>query len=103
MTNKTETMALMNASLDSNLNIGGSGVSTNAVYVGPPLTGWGFFQDYYYPNVIRESYPVYIRERAEDKGKQAFEIIKAMQDKKVLKLDKVSDFIEVMDTLIKIL
>ena len=67
------------------------------------FTPWGFWQDYYYPQVIRESYPVYIRERAEDKGKHAFEIIKSLQDKKLLKLEKVSDFIEAMDTLIKIL
>jgi len=35
--------------------------------------------------------------------KQAFEIIKQLQDKKFIELDKVSDFIEAMDTLIKIL
>lgn len=67
------------------------------------ISTWGYWRDYYYPQVIRESYPVYIKERAEDKGKQAFEIIKAMQDKKLMQLEKVSDFIEAMDTLIKIL
>ena len=66
-------------------------------------TGWGYWQDYYYPQVIRESYPVYVRDRAEDKGKQAFEIIKMMQDNKFLNLEKVKDFINLMDALIKIL
>lgn len=82
-------------------------VLNNANYAGittaGTLTGWGYWQDYYYPSVIRESYPVYVQERAQDKGKQAFEIIKALQDKKLMKLEKVSDFIEAMDTLIKTL
>jgi len=43
------------------------------------------------------SYPVYVK----DSTKQAFEIIKVLQDKKLLKLDKVSDFIEVMDAIIE--
>lgn len=69
------------------------------------LTGstWDYWQDLYYPQVIKTSYPVYIQERAQDKGKQAFEIIKMLQDKKLIKLDKVSDFVEAMDCLIKIL
>lgn len=66
-------------------------------------TVWDYWQDLYYPQVIRTSYPVYIQERAQDKGKQAFEIIKMLQDKKLIKLDKVSDFVEAMDCLIKIL
>ena len=101
MTNDNQTMMLMKADLGSDMNI-----KTDANYsVGniTNLSAWGYWQDYYYPSVIRESYPVYIRERAEDKGKQAFEIIKALQDKKLIKLDKVADFIETMDTLIKIL
>jgi len=67
------------------------------------MSCWGYWQDYYYPYVIRESYPVYIGERAKDKGKQAFEIIKILKDKKLVKLEKVSDFIDLMDELIKIL
>lgn len=66
-------------------------------------TPWGFWQDQYYPQVIRESYPIYVRERAEDNGKKAFEIIKMLQDKKIVKFEKVSDFIEAMDCLIKVL
>ncbi len=69
---------------------------------GKVTTAWDYWQNCYYPSVIRESYPVYIQERAKDKGKTAFEIIKALQDKKFLKLDKVSDFIDAMDTLINI-
>lgn len=100
----------MAANIDSNLNcdLGAvncssntfqTGTSTNADYV----TGWTFWRDYYYPQVIRESYPVYVQEKAKDKGKQAFEIVKVLKDKKIIKLDKVSDFIDVMDELIKIL
>lgn len=67
------------------------------------MTGWSFWEREYYPKVIRDSYPIYIQERAQDKGKQAFEIIKALQDKKLMKLETVADFIEAMDTLIKTL
>lgn len=74
-----------------------------AVYSYYPSTGWDYFQNYYYPYVIRESYPVYLKEKSVDKGKQAFEILKALQDKKLLQVEKVSDFIEAMDSLIKIL
>lgn len=70
---------------------------------GTSATCWHYWQDYYYPNQIIHSYPVYIQDRSKDLGKQAFEIIKALQDKKLIKLDKVADFIEAMDTLIKIL
>jgi len=64
---------------------------------------WGYWQDYHYPYVISNSYPVYIQERSLDKGKQAFEIIKVLKDKKMVQLKKVSDFIDLMDALIKIL
>lgn len=74
-----------------------------AFTVNTPTTAWNYWTDYYYPQVIRESYPIYIQERAKDSGKQAFEIIKALQDKDLIKLDKVKDFVEAMDILIKIL
>lgn len=64
---------------------------------------WSYWQDWYYPNTIINSYPVYIREQAQDNGKKAFEILKHLQDKKLMKIEKVADFIEAMDVLIKIL
>ena len=78
------------------------GINTNLVYT-QPLTGWNYWQNYYYPQVIRESYPVYIQERAKDEAKKAYEIVKILKDKKLVKLDKVSDFVDLMDELIKIL
>lgn len=83
--------------------LSGQNIDTNGAYLNPPKTTWEFWTGTYYPQVIRESYPVYYQERAKDSGKQAFEIIKALQDKKLMKLEKVSDFVEAMDTLIKIL
>ena len=74
-----------------------------AFTINAPTTTWHYWTDLYYPQVIRESYPIYIQERAKDSGKQAFEIIKALQDKDLIKLDKVKDFVEAMDILIKIL
>jgi len=79
--------------------VGGFPVPSGTV----PMTGWNWWQDYYYPNVIREVYPVYVQERTIDSGKKAYEIIKALNDKKIIKLDKVSDFVEAMDLLIKML
>jgi len=68
-----------------------------------PLTCWDYWQNCYYPQVIYPSYPVYVQERAIDKGQKAFEIIKMMNDKKLVNLKTVKDFIEIMDCLIKIL
>src|SRR3990167_7469410 len=99
----------LNCSVDGNLNVSGT------QYLNYSLNGfgessgtetmscWRYWQDFYYPQTIIHSYPVYLQDRAKDSGKQAFEIIKALQDKKLIKLEKVSDFIEAMDTLIKIL
>ena len=87
-------------STNSNLDVNNMTIETTS---GSTMSCWGYWQDWYYPHVIRESYPVYIGERALDKGKQAFEIIKILKDKKLVKLEKVSDFIDLMDELIKIL
>ena len=66
-------------------------------------TGWHYWSEYYYPRVIKESYPVYIQERAQDKGKQAYEIVKMLIDKKIIELKTAKDFVGAMDELIKIL
>lgn len=112
MDNK-EIINMMNCSLDSNLNfdfgnqqsVEELSMKTEKVNSMYNYSGgaWDYWQNYYYPSIIRESYPIYIQDRAQDKGKQAFEIIKHLQDKKLMKLDAVRDFIEAMDTLLKIL
>ncbi len=94
-------MQALNCKMDNNLNYQVSSIGNNSVQ--SVYRAWDFWERDYYPNVIRESYPVYIQERAIDKGKQAFEIIKTLKDKKFLKLDTVGDFIDCMDTLIKTL
>ena len=104
----------MSAKLDDNLNFQTQTdnlVQTSSLYNSGDFAeatqtmykSWDWWQDRYYPQVIRESYPIYIQERAQDKGKQAFEIIKMLKDKKLIKLETVGDFIEAMDALIKIL
>lgn len=114
-----QAMQMMNCSMNGLAITGGTGTSgivgtytttsqgssvTNAVYFGdPPNTAWGYWQQYYYPQVILQSYPVYLQDKAMDKGKQAFEILKSLLDKKLLKLDKVSEFVEAMDTILKAL
>lgn len=89
-------MAMMNYTVGDDLNLKATADVKN-------LSCWGFYRDYYYPEVIKETYPVYIQERSKDKGKQAFEIIKVLKDKKLVNLNKVGDFIDLMDELIKIL
>lgn len=93
----------MNYSVDGNLNVSGTQYGSVSGAGTETMSCWHYWQDYYYPQTIVPSYPVYLQDRAKDSGKQAFEIIKALQDKKLIKLEKVSDFIEAMDTLIKIL
>jgi hypothetical protein len=96
----------MDAKSMLNYSVSGTSMSpdkTHASYTvsTSPNTVWDYWQGWFYPEVIRQSYPVYLQDRSKDSGKQAFEIIKALQDKKLMKLDKVSDFIEAMDVLIK--
>ena len=111
--NKQEVMSMMDNKIDSeslSLKVNSTGENStgevNSIYDNPAnknLSCWDYWQERYYPQIIRESYPIYIGERAKDNGKQAFEIIKALMDKKLLKLDTVRDFIEAMDLLINTL
>jgi hypothetical protein len=66
-------------------------------------TLWNYWQGQYYPWIIKESYPVYLQDKSMDKGKQAFEILKALIDKNLIELQTVKDFVEAMDTILKTL
>lgn len=97
-------MAISTCSVDDNLNVQGLTANiTNDTNFTSGTGCWTYYTDYYYPYVIQPSYPVYLQERAQDKGKQAFEIIKILKDKKLVQITKVSQFIDLMDELIKIL
>lgn len=106
---KKDVMSMMNCDVSDNFTISfvtnNIDSSTASMFSNgyDSYTCWDYWQNDYYPLVIRESYPVYLQERAQDKGKKAFEIIKMLKDKKLIKLEKVSDFINAMDALIKIL
>ena len=91
MNSKTEVMNTMYCAVDA-WKIVPSTTTTN----NDTTTCWEFWQNDYYPRVIRG-------DRAKDKGRQAFEIIKVLKDKKLVKIEKVSNFIDLMDELIKIL
>src|SRR4051794_34510196 len=100
--NKTQVLSMMNANLDSGMTFTArtlpdesaaatsntsANVTSRSYGIGSgtnTLSCWHYWQDHYYPTVIRESYPVYIEQRAKDKGKQAFEIIKVLKDKKLV-------------------
>lgn len=117
--NKKEVMSILDKSVDSSslsisstttdnqsgivMNDSGGTITYDSNTPFGSNTCWDYWQNYYYPTVIHHSYPVYIQDRAKDNGKKAFEIIKMLADKKMVKLDKVKDFIDLMDTLIKIL
>ena len=98
---ENQAMAMMNCQVSDNFSI--QDYSGTIPIPEQNLTCWSYWQKYYYPQVIYSSYPVYIQERAKDKAKQAYEIIKILKDKKLANIEKVSDFIDLMDELIKIL
>ena len=107
MTNKQDVINMLSCSVDGQSIVGSATTAnnystmtsggTNAIYYyengGSGGSLWNYWQNQYYRGVIRESYPIYIQERAMDKGKQAFELLKVLMDKKLLKVEKVSDFI----------
>lgn len=123
--NKEFALSMLNCSVDNNLNFSASNVGAdytltkandfdNTVTAGgtsgdslkntqDTLSCWSWWQDYYYPSVITTVYPVYVQERALDKGKKAYEIIKMLKDKKLLEITSVKKFMEMMDALINIL
>lgn len=103
--NSQQAMNMLSAHVQGmNIVLSASQAQANVVYYADSNgTLWNYWQNQYYPYVIRESYPVYIQERAMDKGKHAFELLKALMDKGLIKVDKVKDFIEAMDTILKTL
>lgn len=113
---KNQVKAMLNCLIDNNLNFTPTSSNTVTTFsdgftagnsldnsATTDMTCWHYWEDYHYPYVIRESYPVYVQERALDKGKMAFEIIKMLKDGKFINLRTVGNFIDLMDKLIKIL
>ena len=57
--------------------MGGSIINTSlSEWNNNNLSCWNWWQNYYYPYIIKESYPVYIKEKSKDKGKMSYELIK---------------------------
>ena len=77
--------------------------SENEMLRNENISCWDYWQNWYYPQIIYPSYPVYIQERAKDNGKKAYEIIKILKDKKLIEIKTVGKFVDLMDELIKIL
>lgn len=94
----TGTMTISGNYTDTSGGLSYNTSSTNAFHY---ITPHDFYFHHYYPNIICESYPVYIKEKTMDKGKQAFEILKSLMDKGLMKVDKVKDFVTAMDTILK--
>lgn len=104
---QNQAMALMNCQVSGtsiqNSNQLTSGTSYSYDQQGSGGTLWSYWTTQYYPQVIVQSYPVYYQEKAMDKGKQAFEILKALIDQKLIDLKTVKDFVNAMDTILKTL
>ena len=110
--NKTQVMLLQDYKIGDDFKINADSNNSNITGINSDVMKglyqsdfgcWDYWRDHYYPTIIHHDYPVYIQERAKDKGKEAFEIIKMLKDSRFLKLDTVGDFIDLMDKLIKIL
>ena len=94
-------LSIVGGSTSNALNTQGLTAGSTQTYYNGSL--WDYWQGPYYGQVIVQSYPAYMQDKAMDKGKQAFEILKSLLDKKLIKLEKVSDFVEAMDTILKTL
>lgn len=95
---------MKNAAVDNSLTIDTSTTNKSLEqWEEGAKTTWDYWYEEYYPQVIERSYPVYIKEKAQDKGKKAHEVIKELKDEDFLKIDTVGDYIDLMDKLIKIL
>lgn len=103
LTNSGASSVSSAATSSSSINSSGTTNANLVYYPHGHTTVWDYWQGWYYPQVIRESYPVYIQEKALDKGKKAFEIVKILKDKELIRMERVKDFIDLMDELIKIL
>ncbi len=102
---KNKAISMLNSSIDSGTwTIGTTGNYTDeGTYKTEEITCWNYWQTYYYPYIIKESYPVYIQEKAIDKGKKAYEIVKVLRDKKLVQVRTVKQFIDLMNELIKLI
>ncbi len=97
---------LKNIQVDDNLNLSYEMEGTSSLPEADMVyntTAFHWWQEYYYPQVIKESYPVYVQEKSYDKGAKAYEIIKHLKDKDFVKINTAKQFIEIMDSLIKML
>lgn len=103
----------MNEALTLNSNFGGSTEAFNliATYAGDynqnnAVSSPWYYPNYYYP-IIERHYietPMWTYMK-EDKSKieQAFKICKKLIEKKIIKVDKVKDFLDVVDEIVSIL
>jgi hypothetical protein len=64
----------------------------------------GQITDWYYP-VIREYYPIYYGNWTVEKNKteQAFKIVQALMEKKIIEVLSVKDFIELTNKIVELL
>jgi hypothetical protein len=67
------------------------------------ITQYDDWKDIYYRGPLRPIGHTYPPSFREDKGEKAFKIIKALMDKKLVQIEKIEQFIDLMDELIKIL
>ncbi len=69
------------------------------MHVGSHYVDYDYYHTHWYP--YTQYYPSFTI--GEDKTKQAFKIVKLLMKKKLVKVDKVKDFVELIDEILEIL
>ena len=81
--------------VDSNSHV----IDTDEMIQQQSIMGWNDFQPYY--PYIKEYYPVYLGWQNENKTEKAFNIVNILISKKFIKLDKVKDFVRLVNDIAK--
>ncbi len=91
----------MKSELNNVVTWGGGGSSADpmpeTLRVGSTYVDYPYFEYHWYP------YSSHYCVCSEDKTKQAFKIVKLLMKKKLAKVDKVKEFVELIDEILEIL
>jgi hypothetical protein len=88
---------------DNNTNSTASSTGGDmTMHVGSHYVDYDYYHTYWYPythpQIFQDHYTI-----REDNTKQAFKIVKLLMKKKLVKVDKVKDFVELIDEILEIL
>lgn len=99
MWNEAELTQFDKNMLNTSLNWDNSSTGGDiTMHSGSCYIDYDYYHTHWYPYSNYLSYHTY-----EDKTKQAFKIVKLLMKKKLVKVDKVKDFVELIDEILEIL